>query len=248
MINGQKVGEKGHVYFFDGYRYPSVTTILHKVEPEPYPLTRWKQTFVHRDFATPAEYSTYSAIRGTFVHYAILNKLSPTPLPGDDLPKMSTWRAWQDKVIEEVRHAKLLWEELGLEISLPPVCIETPMCHHGLWYAGTPDAIARVDFEGEDCLTVIDLKTSKQPYPSHFRQIGAYTQMINDSTHEKVTRGLLIYLSKTMKKARVEVVYEEDIKEEIYEFNKQRKRFYTIPGVLDEYGLVIPNEGTDCGE
>jgi len=243
--NGDRIrGARGHVYFFDGFHYPSVTTIIHKIEPEPYALTRWKQTFVHRDFASPEEYSTYASVRGTFVHYAILNKLSPVPLDGSDLPKMSVWRQWQDKIIAEVHHAKMLWAELGLEI-VPPVYVETPLCHHGLWYAGTPDVLARVKYDGETCMTLIDLKTSKRPYSSHYRQIGAYAQMINEHFARAnggllVERGMLVYLSSEMKKALVEVVYKLDIEEEIDAFNVQRDKFYATPGIIDEYGLVVP--------
>jgi hypothetical protein len=238
--NGTRIPGKAHVYYFDGCKYPSVTTITHRAEKEPEGLRRWKENFRMPGFSSSAEYSKYAAIQGTFVHHAILNRLSPFPLDAGDLPAMDEWVQWGDKIKSTVQNAKRLWEQVDLHVQTPSN-IETPLCHHEKWYAGQPDLFGKVKFNGESKFAVVDLKTSKQPYESHYRQVGAYTQMVN-YTHipaHHIEMGILIYLNAKMTKPRVEVIEKDELPEHINEFNILRDEFYRIPGIMNEYGIRV---------
>jgi len=240
MKNGSRVpGNKGHVYFFDGYKYPSVTTIIHKVVPEAPELTRWKDTFRSKEFKNSTEYRDYSSFRGTFIHYTVLNQIAPFPLDPGDLPALSDWHQWRERMVEDITSAKELWDEIDIEV-IPPVFIETPLCHHGLWYAGTPDLVARIKYEGKTEFTLIDLKTSRKPYESHYHQLGAYAQMIDSGNKHRVERGLLIYLNPKSNEPDIVSLEKDEIKEQALIFNEFRNDFYAIDGIESEYGLLIP--------
>lgn len=231
--------EGHHVYEFLEYRYPSVTTITHRVNPPD--LNNWRRTFMHDRFSSADEYSTYTSIRGTFVHYAVLSKLSPFPLDGSDLPKLSRWYQWKDILIPEIQRAVSYWDELEISVDAP-FFVETPMVHHGIGYAGQPDLAGMVEYDNEKCLTIVDIKTSKRPYKSHFRQVGGYIQMFRHFFPKffNVNRGLLVYLDPKSDKAHVEEIYPEDIDINIKEFNEILEQFYSIPNIDKQYGLKLP--------
>ncbi len=238
--NGQRIEGHAHIYHFDGCYYPSVTTIIHRATPEPESLKRWKKTFKLTGFSSSEEYTRFSAIQGTFVHHAILNKLSPFPLDAGELPAFDEWVQWSGKITAAVKNAKKLWELADIQVHTP-VHIETPLCHHGLWYAGQPDLYGLVEYNGEKKRTIIDLKTSKQPYDTHKQQIGAYSGMIN-YTHvpaEKIEFGLLVYLNAKMDTPLIVEIEKDQIKEQIEVFKETRDAFYKIPGVMQDYNIKV---------
>lgn len=236
MIDGQMLsGRKGHVYFFGGFQYPSVTTILHRVEGEPVQLKRWRENYRDPVFKNAQEYTRYTSIRGTFVHYVVLNSISPFPLDPGNLPSLDEWSLYGERLIREIANAKHLWDDSGVEVH-GQTTVEQSMCNHEKWYAGTPDLVADITYEGKRCYTLVDLKTSKSVRESHRIQIGAYAQMIKRG----VERGLLVYLDPTSNMPRVVVLDIDDIRENTALFNVRCDDFYKIPGVADEYGLVLP--------
>lgn len=239
MKNGDRVhGRKGHVYHFDGHFYPSVTTIIHRVVPDSPDLKRWKETYRSKTFKSAEEYTRYSSIRGTFIHYVVLNTLSPFTLDPGDLPALSEWQQWREMLLDDIQVAHTLWDEIDIAVK-GPSHIETPLCHHGLWYAGTPDLVSNVTYDGKTSYTLIDLKTSKRPYDSHFHQLGAYTQMVESMVRKNVERGLLIYLNPQSGKAEVVSLDVGELKENAAIFNEIRNEFYSIENIEKEYGLVI---------
>lgn len=241
MENGSRVPNvMHHVYFWDGFKYPSVTTIIHRIEPPSHGLMEWKRNYrPNKDFRSAKEYTFYTSMRGTFVHYAVLSTLLPFPLDPSDLPKLSNWQRWDEKLVADVRAAKALWDDIELHVEHPVV--ESPMCHHGKWYAGTPDLRGIIKYKGEKKYTLADIKTSKRPYESHYIQIGAYAQMVNDSKEKhKIERGLLIYLNPGASSADIVPIEKDEITEQIEIFNSMRDDFYAIEGVVNEYGLHLP--------
>lgn len=238
--NGDRIPGKSHVYYFNGFHYPSATTILHKMIPEDPALRRWKQTYRDPVFKSAKEYTDYSAIRGTFAHFNILSSISPFQLDAGDLPELRKWRHWQERLLEDVRCCRKLWDMIDIEI-IPPTNIEEPMCHHGKWYAGTPDLRGKVKYDGQTKYALVDIKTSKRPYDSHYNQIGAYAQMINDGVSKhRVEIGLLVYVSPGAKKPTVVVIEPGEIQDNICIFNDYRDEFYELPGIVEEYGLLLP--------
>ena len=127
--NGGRVpGARGHVYYWDGFRYPSVTTIIHSVEEEAPELKRWKQNYRSPDFCSADEYTRYSQMRGIFVHHVVLSQFSAIPLDAGELPSLDAWRSWGNKMVADIRKAQRLWDMLDIEIC-SPIYIEQPLCH-----------------------------------------------------------------------------------------------------------------------
>lgn len=221
----------GHVYTFEGRKYPSVTTILQRTEDKTW-LEQWKGNFYHKEFKNADDYTKYTSIRGTLIHFNILNDVAHTILDPSHLPPMSEWWDRREMLIGEVDHAKMLWAKLGLHIRTP-IIIETPFFHAAKGYAGTPDMIARID----GVITVVDLKTSRGLRDKHRVQIGGYAQGINAGLPGFVQAGMLVYLHPAMTSALVCKIPARELLEEIDIFNDHLEDFWAIPGIRKEYGL-----------
>jgi hypothetical protein len=157
-------------YNVDGEIYPSVTTVLSKMLPEPYSLKMWKRKNQNwRDILK------YKATMGSIVHYRILNRLSNRIL---ELPNFSI-----DEIPYGVDHileiADTIWNDFSFEIGQPRV-IETIHVDKKEKVVGTPDIIA--PFWG--VRTIGDIKTSKAIYDTHILQIGGYYNMLVNSGDE----------------------------------------------------------------
>ena len=163
-----------HIYEFDGIRYPSVTTILSKTaDPEEQRnLEQWRRNFYMPGFSGPDDYTAYTAFRGTFVHYNILDSIitsnTPCSLDMSDLPKFSDIEKRIEVLTREVRHCRDLWDNLDLDIRAP-LAAETATHHPGKKYAGTMDLRAKI----EGVNTILDLKTSKEIWDKQIIQVAA---------------------------------------------------------------------------
>ncbi len=228
----------GHTYMFEGRTYPSVTTILQATDDKR-GLEDWKRVFVSNDFRNADEYTKYTSIRGTLVHFNILNKIAHTVLDPSHLPPLSEWYDRREQLISEVEWAKKLWEETPITIRTP-IVVETPYYHPDFCYAGTPDMIGRVSYSNQldGVITVIDLKTSRSVRESHRVQIGGYAQLVNRWNPGFVRIGMLVYLHPSFKRALVCVLPENELKIETEIFNERLEAFWKIPGMKKEYGVV----------
>jgi hypothetical protein len=225
----------GHVYQFGGSHFPSVTTILSRTsspEDNAY-LEQWRKTYNDPNFKNAEDYTNYTSIRGTLVHYNVLNETTGVVLDPSGLPPLSEWWDRRTSLIKEIDKSVKLWKDLSLPIRRP-ITAETAIFHPQKRYAGTPDLIANVGGE----MVVLDLKTSSGIRDKHLLQIGAYSQIVNHHHPNTIKRGILVYLHPKFHKAIVCEVEGRDLKDQIEMFNDCLHQFWKIPGVKKEYGLL----------
>jgi len=235
MANKPRNTNGGHVYTFGGHNYPSVTTVLSKTqskEDNTY-LEKWRKTYKDPNFKNAEDYTEYTSIRGVLVHYNILNSVVGVVLDPSELPPISKWWHRREMLIKDIDKSKDLWRDLDLKLKYP-LFAETPVYHPEMRYAGTPDLVGKMDNE----LVLIDLKTSSGIRDHHLIQIGAYAQILNRNNPNKIKTGYLVYLHPKFKKAILCEVSGQDLKDQTEEFNERLSRFWKIPGVKREYGLL----------
>jgi len=241
MSGTQKTVNSGHIYEFEGRQYPSVTTILSRTESRENKnrLRNWRANFRMAGFSDAFDYMDYTAVRGTFVHYNILNSLSfPSNLDPDGLPPASKWMHRVEMLTDEVARSRALWEKSRVACRAP-MEMEKSYCHPGLGYAGQLDfcGMVKIEEEPEFSMTVMDLKTSKQINDKHIIQVGAYAQLVNSWKPNCVKRGLVVSLHPDKKNAIICNLNETALSDAIEDFNVHLDAFWKIPGVKGEYGL-----------
>jgi hypothetical protein len=240
----------GHVYQFEGRRYPSVTTVIHATaDPEDKAsIENWASTFKMTGFKNAEDYRDYAAMRGALLHYNVLNHVAKTmigtALDQEGLPPLHLWKNRAERLLPEIQSMRTQWIKSGIVIK-PPVLIETPTYHPLLNYAGTPDVEGMMRKLGvpigqpADMLdTVVDLKTSKSPRDSHRVQVGGYALMRRHWCPDSAKQGLLVYMNPGFKNARIVEIPEKELHEEIEIFKDHLDRFWELPGVKKEYGLT----------
>ena len=174
-LSSLKFSEKTHRYFLDGRPIPGVTTLLKGI-PKP-ALVYWSARTVAEYVAdnadqidalramgrgpmvsalkgVPWEARDRAAVRGTDVH-ALAEQLihgETVDVPEHLAGYVEGYVAWLDRVQPEV------------------VWTERPVINRQHWYAGTADAVLRID--GSTWLA--DWKTSSGVYGEHGCQVAAY--------------------------------------------------------------------------
>ena len=234
----------GHIYEYGGVRYPSVTTILSKTTPpeEYQAIESWRRNFYMPGFTNADEYVRYTAIRGTIVHYNVLNsvarKLTKIQLDASDIPPYCEWKNRAETLMKEVAHCRQLFDNLDLDISFP-FSAESASYHPEKKYAGTKDLHARIG----GVKTIADLKTSSRVYEKHLIQGAAYYQTENHWKRGAAEQIMIIVLNPKQTKAIVKIVDNEGsdkdwtLDELVEEFNSRLERFWKIPSVRRDYGI-----------
>ena len=187
-------------------------------------------------FENADEYVRYTAIRGTLVHYNVLNSVvrgitGKLTLDMSDLPPLSDYIDRVETIKKEVAHCRKLWDDLGFDIR-PPFSAESAWYHKSMLYAGTKDLKAKI----EGVNTVLDLKTSARIYDKHLIQAAAYVQM-DRSWGAEIEQGMVISLNPKKAKAMVRVIEGDELSSFIEEFNERYRMFWALPGVRKEYGV-----------
>ena len=140
-MSGLTFDEASHTYRFNGNVVPGVTSILS-------PLTDFSRV--------PAHVLQAASEFGKAVHRACelhdLQELDHNTLDPSLQPYLDGWIKFSQD------HA-VAW-----------TCIEEPLYHATMNYAGTPDRIGSVNGE----LTVVDIKSTARLYPSVGPQLSAY--------------------------------------------------------------------------
>lgn len=238
----QAIINSGHIYTFEGRQYPSVTTVLSRTEDmeNRNRLRNWRANFRMEGFRDAYDYTEYTSVRGTFVHFNVLNSMAFTPLDPEGLPAASKWMHRVEMLQKDVFAARSLWENSGIEVK-NPMEMEQSYYHPELGYAGQLDFRGLVRLPGEDefLKTIMDLKTSKQINDKHRIQVGAYTQMYNLwNRDDPAVRGLVVSLHPAAKRAIICNINRKELDFEITAFNEHLEKFWNIPGIKGEYGLT----------
>lgn len=154
-------------YNVDGEVYPSVTTILQKMLPEPDGIKYWKMKTPNWE-----EILRERATIGSMVHYRILNRLSVRTL---ELPDIS-YDLLPENLEELLDITDAMWGSFNFDIGHPRV-IETIHVDRKDKYVGTPDIIAPFG----KVMTLGDIKTSKDIHDTHILQMGGYYNMLKNN-------------------------------------------------------------------
>jgi hypothetical protein len=232
-----KTKEGYRVYEFNGIRYPSVTTILSNTAPpeETASLRAWAANFYMPGFSSPEEYTRYTAIRGTIVHYNVLNSivrnLTKIQLDSSEIPPRAEWAGRAEKLAQEVAHCRGMWDDLGLKISFP-LKAESANYHPELRYAGTLDLYCRID----GVKTILDLKTSSKIRDKQVVQVSAYTLMQRRWDPSSVEQGMVVSLNPGKKKPIVKIIEEDELQLNIDEFKERLATYWAMPSTKRYYG------------
>lgn len=160
-------------YYFDPISksyFPSVTTILQAMLPEPEGVKIWKKK--NKNWK---KLLGEAADTGTLVHFAILNPLSDYTLSPEDLLPL---HKWYPDTAQKLELSTMMFRELLKDKKMTlhsPRRIETKIINHTERYAGKFDLrcpMTCLKIDNEDIL--FDIKTSSGVYESHKLQLGGY--------------------------------------------------------------------------
>jgi hypothetical protein len=160
-------------YYFDPETktyFPSVTTILQTVLPEPEGITLWKAR--NKNWK---KLLTESADTGTLVHFAILNPLSGYCLDASDLLPMYKWYS---DTVTKLELSSMMFQQLiktkHLQFGFPRR-VESKILNRKEKYSGKfdlccPLTCPRINNEK----ILFDIKTSSAVRETHLLQLGGY--------------------------------------------------------------------------
>jgi len=171
--------------------FPSVTTILQTVLPEPDSIKMWKSK--NKNWKTLLKESSDT---GTLVHFSILNPLADYTLDPSDLLPLDKW--YKDTA-QKLELATMMFDELLKKKKmtlLQPRRIESKILNREEKYAGKFDLFCPVKCQeyGLDGHRVLfDIKTSANIYETHKIQLGGYYASFPED--EKPDRVALIKIT-----------------------------------------------------
>lgn len=161
----------------DPYNGMSATVRLSPEDREKWWKAARKQHTLHRDAA---------AQTGTDVHYYIEDMFR-------SIATGHTPRTTPDAISEPVRQGIEAFKAWWMQTSIEVLHTEIPVCHPGKGYAGTVDVIGR---NADGWSVIIDWKTSKNIYPSHIRQVAAYSSAWSAMGHDPILHAYIVHLVK----------------------------------------------------
>jgi hypothetical protein len=163
-----------HFYQVGRESFPSVTTIISEMTPEPPGITNWKnknpnwEKELHR-----------KSIIGTVSHYRVLKRFVPTgvlPLPDIHMSE------FPDDLAEKAEIAEMMFDSLRLKTCGPHLA-EYTVHSKKYKYAGTLDLHTKLledERWPEHGSYVIDLKTSNEVRDTYGMQLSAYTKAFEE--------------------------------------------------------------------
>ncbi len=167
-----------HIYELDGGKYPSITTIIKLISGNS-ELMKWANYmgFKRKDITKVLE---ESASFGTLVHsnlQAIIDPANSNPLkPKDALEEYSL-----NKIITN-------FNIYFKDIKYTTIFSEKTIISKELGYAGTLDWLAQIG----DYIVLLDFKTSKQPRPTMYLQLGGYYNLLKSIGIDVNIGGIII--------------------------------------------------------
>lgn len=155
------------VHLYGPQKYPSVTTIIDTMLPEPTAITKYKQKT--RNWK---EIYEYKAKIGTLIHFRILNPLSQSRL---ELPDFK-FNEFPDDAFDLVDLGEIIFNSMNLEIGEDRY-VEQSVISNIHKFGGRVDLVAPIRYKNNDDhmpFLVVDIKTSKSVYDKHLLQLGGY--------------------------------------------------------------------------
>ena len=224
-------------YYHDGREVPSCTTIVKLLDkPE---LVGWANYMGFKKINTKtlleekAAYGTHChALFEKYFKGAIMSAAGHTELLNRDEYRTTIYK---------FRMIELWFEKLGIEV----LNTEFPM--EGKTYGGTLDLLAYN--RQHDCLMVLDLKTSKEVYQSHWIQIMGYVQLLKEIYDLPVAEIGVILLSKPLRSPElINIRKTKDCWRELAIFNKLRDIYYFLNSSEEEILSSLSLSSIEGGE
>jgi len=165
-------------HFYDagnGRSYPSVTTIISEMTPEPWGITNWKNKNPNWEKQLERK-----SIIGTVSHFRILKRFAARGvLPLPDI-KMCDFPS---DLAEKAEIAEMMYNSLDLKLR-PPYLPEYTVLSHKHKYAGTLDLHAFLlpdeRWKNRAGNYVFDLKTSNAVHDTYGMQLSAYKNALEE--------------------------------------------------------------------
>jgi hypothetical protein len=178
-LNRIQIGEQRY-YYFEGRRYPSVTTILKQGLPKPIELELWELYLG----SEASEIRDTRSFIGSIAHYRLASKMAvkhSLPMPELQINKTMEIDSEVTQILNSIARKCDEWIELFEPVALK---VEHVVVNRELGYAGTIDLLAKL----RDKLFLIDFKTSKAVYPEHFAQVAAYINCFTEHLNAAILR------------------------------------------------------------
>ena len=202
----------------DEIEVPSVTTII-KILNKPF-IAKWANSlgWKRQSYDKVLE---ESANKGTFVHELIHEYL---------------FKEGKEFDISNPDRLNFLYENINAfkdfekEHILKPIWGEKSFSNDT--YGGTIDLYCELDGKN----TILDFKTSKRFYSSHFIQLGAYIQLLEN--HDIFVEQVAILRIKNGE-TEIKIIPRKDMEEYINLFNKLLEVFYLVYDLNKEWGDLL---------
>ena len=197
---------------------PSVTTII-KLLNKPF-IAKWANSlgWKRQSYEKVLE---ESANKGTFVH-EVLHEYMFKEGKKFDLSNPEVMNFLYEnlnafKEFEKYYNVKPIWGEKSFSLDK---------------FGGTVDLYCELD----DKYTILDFKTSKRFYSSHFIQLGAYIQLLEANDY-KVEQVAILRIREG--DYDIKIINREDMNEYIELFNRLVEVFYLVYELNEEWGDLL---------
>jgi hypothetical protein len=178
-LNRVRVGERRY-YYFEGRRYPSVTTILKLGLPKSIELELWELYLG----SEASEIKDKRSFIGALAHYRLACKMAAKrglPMPELQINKTREIDSEVTQILNSIARKCDEWIELFKPMAIK---VEQVVVNRELGYAGTIDLLVKL----LDKLFLIDFKTSRAIYPEHFAQVAAYINCFTEHLNAAILR------------------------------------------------------------
>lgn len=197
---------------------PSATTIL-KILNKPF-IAKWANSlgWKRQSYDKVLE---ESANKGTFVHELLHEYL---------FKEGKKFNISNPDIVNFIYENINAFKDFEKQHILKPIWGEKPWSTNR--YGGTVDLYCNLD--GKD--TILDFKTSKRFYSSHFIQLGAYTQLLEE---HGINVDQVAILRVRDGECDIKIISRDEIQQYIEIFNTLTDLFYMVYELNEEWGDLL---------
>ena len=197
---------------------PSATTIL-KILNKPF-IAKWANSlgWKRQSYDKVLE---ESANKGTFVHELLHEYL---------FKEGKKFNISNPDIVNFIYENINAFKDFEKQHILKPIWGEKPWSTNR--YGGTVDLYCNLD--GKD--TILDFKTSKRFYSSHFIQLGAYTQLLEE---HGINVDQVAILRVRDGECNIKIISRDEIQQYIEIFNTLTDLFYMVYELNEEWGDLL---------
>lgn len=197
---------------------PSATTIL-KILNKPF-IAKWANSlgWKRQSYDKVLE---ESANKGTFVHELLHEYL---------FKEGKKFNISNPDIVNFIYENINAFKDFEKQHVLKPIWGEKPWSTNR--YGGTVDLYCNLD--GKD--TILDFKTSKRFYSSHFIQLGAYTQLLEE---HGINVDQVAILRVRDGECDIKIISRDEIQQYIEIFNTLTDLFYMVYELNEEWGDLL---------